>query len=73
MLKSDYADFYALFQKYSAAVTLNDRFTFYKQMAALVFTSKSKQWSHADSILVKKDFSIASHDDPAEIYAKRLI
>ncbi len=71
-LSNHHPDFYALFQKYSAAASLKERFGYYLQMADSVFTEEYKQWIVADEILIKKDFSVMKKDDPVVAYVTNL-
>jgi predicted nucleotidyltransferase len=71
-LSTHHPDFYALFQKYSSAPTLKNRFAYYSQMINLVFTDEYKKWTVKDETLIKKDFSITKGNDPASNYVKNL-
>ena len=71
-LSAHHPNFYALFQKYSTTSSLKDRFDYYSQMVDLVFTEKYIKWSIADTVLIKKDFSLTKEDDPAFVYMVNL-
>jgi predicted nucleotidyltransferase len=72
VLAINHPDFYDLFKKYSASQSLKDRFLYYSQMVALVFTEEYRRWTAADRILVKKDLSIAGESEPAMDYIATL-
>ncbi len=70
---SSYAPkFYALFQKYSAAASLKDRFDYYSKMVGMAFTDEYPQWETTDAVLVKKGQLVADKDDSAVGYINSL-
>ncbi len=71
-MKENAKDFYELFQSYTSAVTLHERFKAYSEMVDLVFTDEYKKWTKENEIILKKDFSVAEKDDLVSIYVKSL-
>lgn len=65
-------DFYALFQKYSAATSLKDRFGYYSKMVSAAFTHKYRQWKPTDAVLIKKGQLVTDESDPAVGYINSL-
>lgn len=72
-LKENATDFYKLFQNYTSATSLNERFQTYSQMFEAVFTDKYKKWTEKDEAILKKDFSVARANDSVTDYIKSLL
>ena len=69
-LKENSHEFYKLFQNYTSATSLKERFEAYSRMFNAVFTDKYKKWTKNDGIILKKDFSVADPHDSTVSYAK---
>jgi len=71
-LKDKAPDFYKLFQNYTSATSLNQRFEAYSKMFEAVFTDEYKKWTEDDEIILMKDFSVAVPDESATTYIDSL-
>ena len=71
-MKENAKDFYKMFQDYTSATSLIERFKAYSHMVELVFTKEYKKWTTDTEIILKKDFSVADEKDSASIYVKSL-
>jgi len=71
-LKDNAQDFYKLFQNYTSATSLNERFEAYSQMFDSIWTDEYKKWTTTDKIILKKDFSVAKQNNSTIIYINSL-
>ncbi|OHB14610.1 MAG: hypothetical protein A2431_04130 [Candidatus Zambryskibacteria bacterium RIFOXYC1_FULL_39_10] len=71
-LKDKAPDFYILFQNYTSAKSLDERFEAYSQMFEAVFTDEYKKWTETDEIILKRDFSVAVPNESATTYINSL-
>ena len=72
-LKENAKDFYKMFQDYTSATSLAERFQIYSKMATSVFTDEYKKWTENDQVILKKDFSVVDRDDSVVVYLKSLM
>lgn len=66
-MKESAKDFYKIFQYYTSATSLAERFKAYSQMIDLVFTDEYIKWTEKDELILKKDFSIVDSKDTAAV------
>ena len=52
-LKENAPDFYKLFQNYTSATSLTERFEAYSQMFESIWTNEYKKWTKNDEIILK--------------------
>ncbi|MEK7634889.1 MAG: nucleotidyltransferase domain-containing protein [Patescibacteria group bacterium] len=71
-LKDNAPDFYKLFQNYTSATSLTERFEAYSQMFDSIWTNDYKKWTANNETILKKDFSVADPNDSVSDYIKSL-